>query len=164
MSWKQAYLETRILSADPTELISILYEAALESVAAAREHLKRGEIRERSNAVTKAVSIVTELSSSLDHTRGGEVSRNLADLYHYISGRLFEANLKQTDGPLAEAQKLLHQLAEGWRAVREQAATVDANSAARTADPSPVEPPSYVPIYDAASYQDGAGMGQGWSA
>lgn len=163
MSWKQAYLETRILSADATELISILYEGALESVAAAREHLRRGEIRERSNAVTKAVSIVTELSSSLDHTRGGEVSRNLADLYHYISGRLFAGNLTQQDGPLAEAQALLHQLAEAWRAV--PTTTADSNTAAKVEGPSAAEPPTYVPAYDASSaYQDGPGLGQGWSA
>ena len=163
MSWKQSYLETRILSADPTELVSILYEGALESVAAAREHLRRGEIRERSNAVTKAVSIVAELSGSLDHTRGGEVSRNLAALYHYISGRLFDANLKQQDGPLAEVQALLHQLAEAWRAV--QTSTADSNTPAKTEDPSLAESPSYVPAYDAsAAYQDGPGLGQGWSA
>jgi flagellar secretion chaperone FliS len=162
MIWKQAYLETRILSADPMELVTILYESALESVAAAREHLKRGEIRERSNAVTKAISIVTELNSSLDHTSGGEVSRNLADLYHYIAGRLFDANLKQQDGPLAEAQALLHQLAEAWRGVR---AARTAAGDSKAGDPSLDETPAYVPAYDTGSaYQDAASVGHGWSA
>jgi len=42
MSWKQAYLETRILSADPVELVSILYEYATISVQDARQSLAAG--------------------------------------------------------------------------------------------------------------------------
>ena len=64
--------------------------------------------------ITKAWEILQELSRSLDHTRGGELSRNLACLYSYIQQRLLDANAGQIDEPLAEAEKLLATLSEAW--------------------------------------------------
>jgi len=109
-----AYLESKILSSDPVGLIRLLYDAAVTAVRNARAHLASGEIAERSRAISKAMAILTELSGSLDHLAGGEISRNLARLYNYMQERLLEANLKQTDQPLAEILELLNTLAEAW--------------------------------------------------
>ena len=46
--WKDAYLESRVLSANPLELICILYQFALDSVRDARRHLAAGDIVARS--------------------------------------------------------------------------------------------------------------------
>ena len=66
------------------KLIQILYGAALDSVAAARRHLRSKDIRARTRAINKAIGIVTELSHCLNHEAGGDLSRNLAGLYGYI--------------------------------------------------------------------------------
>ena len=109
-----AYLESKILSADPMELIRLLYDGALRAIRNARVHLANNEIAERSRAISKAMAILTELSGSLDHAAGGEISRNLARLYNYMQERLLEANLHQADQPLAEVLDLLQVLAEAW--------------------------------------------------
>jgi flagellar protein FliS len=83
-------------------------------VGAASRHLQQRNIRERSRSIMKAWSIVNELLHSLDHTAGGDLSRNLARLYTYIQTRLLEANVKQLEPPLAEVEKLLSTLLEGW--------------------------------------------------
>lgn len=108
------YLETEVLGASPVKLIVILYRAAIESVKAARIHLQRGEIRERSQKITKASEIILELTQSLEHTGGGEISRNLAGLYAYMQTRLIEANTKQTEPPLADVESLLSTLLDAW--------------------------------------------------
>ena len=111
------YLETEVLAADPLKLVNMLYRAAIDSVGAARRHLAGGEIRERSRKIVKAWEIVHELRRSLDRERGGEISRSLADLYAYLQRRLIEANAQQKDAPLAEAERILTTLYEGWLAV-----------------------------------------------
>jgi flagellar protein FliS len=111
------YLEAEVLGASPVKLVEILYRAAVESVAAARRHLRNGEIRERSRSITKASGIVNELMLSLDHARGGDISRGLVELYAYMQTRLIEANTRQIDPPLAEVEQLLNVLSEAWRAV-----------------------------------------------
>jgi len=136
VTWNDAYLENRVLSADPLELIRMLYQAALDSVASARRHLAAGDIPARSRSIGRALAIVGELEGALDHSAGGPIARTLADLYRYIRQRLTEANLRQKDAPLAESESLLETLFEGWRQVQPApAAPVLAGSAWNTGSP-----------------------------
>jgi flagellar protein FliS len=91
-----------------------LYQGAITSVATARRHVVERNIRERSRAIMRAWSILNELLHSLDHSAGGEISRNLAGLYTYMQTRLLEANSQQSEPPLAEVERLLSTLLEGW--------------------------------------------------
>lgn len=113
-----AYLESRIRSADPIELIAILYEYAILSVREARESLAKKDIAARSRQISKTVAIIGELDSSLNHSVGGQISTNLARLYQYIRERLTAANVRKEDAPLAEVESLLNTLAEAWNSVK----------------------------------------------
>ncbi|PWU01368.1 MAG: flagellar export chaperone FliS [Terriglobia bacterium] len=108
------YLEERVLSADPMELVRILYQAAIGAVQDARRHLAAGRIAERSRSISRASSILLELAAALDRDRGGEIADRLAALYEYLQGKLWQANCEQSDPPLAEVLGLLSTLAEGW--------------------------------------------------
>ncbi|HUO31230.1 MAG TPA: flagellar export chaperone FliS [Bryobacteraceae bacterium] len=113
----ETYLENRILSADPVELIQILYEHAIQFVQQARAALAAGDIVGRSRAISRTIGIVGELEGSLDREAGGSLSQNLAALYGYMRKRLTMANLKQEDGPLAEVESLLETLFSAWKAI-----------------------------------------------
>jgi flagellar protein FliS len=107
------YLETEVFSADPVKLVCMLYRGAIDATAGARRHLQAGEIRERSRQIMRASQILRELSRSLD-PRYEDISGPLRDLYAYMQTRLMEANAKQIDAPLAEVERLLTTLHEGW--------------------------------------------------
>jgi len=111
----QTYFDDEVLTAQPVKLIQLLYRGALDSITAARRHLKMGDIRARSRAINKTMAIVTELSLSLDHNVGGDLSKNLARLYAYTQNLLIRANVEQSDPPLAEAEHLLSTLLDGWQ-------------------------------------------------
>ena len=143
--WKSAqdaYLEERVLSADPLELVRLLYQAAIAAVREARRALTSGEIAARSRAISKACGIVIELNAALDHSQGGTLSLRLAALYDYMLSRLLDANLEQSDAPLAEVLGLLSTLAEGWEQTRLAAGPVSPSAAAPAASESawPVQP------------------------
>ncbi len=109
------YLENRILSASPLELVAILYEEAEKSVREALAALSRGDIRGRSREITRAQLILGELSTSLDLEAGGELAVRLGELYAYLQTRLAEANRDQNAHPLEEVSRLLTTLLDGWR-------------------------------------------------
>jgi flagellar secretion chaperone FliS len=113
-----AYLESRVLSANPVELVNLLYQAAIGAVREARYHLAEGRIAERSHQINKAFEILVELETSLDHDRGGEISRRLAVLYDYMRRRLLDANMQQSEPPLTEVLGLLSTLSEAWEGVK----------------------------------------------
>jgi flagellar protein FliS len=108
-----------ILGASPLELVRALYRGAILAIRQARTCLANGQIRERSAAITKACAIVQELAISLDKEVGGDVAASLAELYVYIHKRLGDANIEQSDVPLAEAEKLLSTLLEAWSQLEE---------------------------------------------
>jgi len=116
------YLEAEVQSADTVKLAALLYRGALEAVQAARRHLQNGDIRERSRRITQAYEILHELLRALNHEAGGEISRNLAELYFYMQNRILEANAQQSDPPLAEVESLLQTLMDAWKAVPSAAA------------------------------------------
>jgi flagellar protein FliS len=131
--WKDNYLETRILTASPLELVNILYEYSIRSVRDARRHLAARDIPSRTTAVCKAISLITELRSSLNHEVGGEMSAKLESLYRYMQTRLTDGNMKQQDEPLAEVESLLENLANAW-------GEIALNSQPETSPAEPAQP------------------------
>lgn len=115
---RDAYLESRVLAADPVELIHILYEHLMLQVKSARAALREGNTARRFQAISKALAALTELEGSLNHEAGGSISQNLARLYQYMRKRLVESNLKGDDAALAKVQSLIQTLDEGWTAMQ----------------------------------------------
>lgn len=114
---QDAYLESQVLTADPMELVRLLYRGARDATRSAKTHLAAGRIAERSRQISKAHSILTQLSGSLDHLRGGTLSRSLAELYDYMQRCLLDSNLRQKPEPLIEVERLLSTLLEGWEQI-----------------------------------------------
>ena len=147
-SGHDAYLESRVLAADPVELVSLLYHAGTQAVQGARRYLAAGQIAERSQAINRACAIVIELTNSLDHERGGEISQRLALLYDYMGRRLLEANMQQSDAPLADVLGLLTTLSEAWAGVRQpqQKPAAESSKSQTAADSRWNEPSTGSPV------------------
>jgi flagellar secretion chaperone FliS len=147
-----AYLENRILSAEPLELVQMLYQGAIGAVQDARHHLANRKIIERSRAINKACAILIELTVSLNREAGGELAKRLASLYDYMRRKLLEANSRQSDEPLGEVLSLLATLSEGWAEISKRAETPVA------ADNTWSEAPTYAGAEPESAYSTG-----GWS-
>src|SRR5580704_16947329 len=111
------YLEQTILSADPIDLIGMVYQRAIFCVRDARDHLRHKRIAARSAAIMGAYSALAELLAALRPEMAPELAGRLQSLYFYMQRRLLDANAQQIDQPLAEVLSLLSTLAEGWSGV-----------------------------------------------
>lgn len=119
---RDLYLESRILTADSTELIRMLYEHGVSQMGVARDALRRGDIKARTAAISKTLAVLGELEGSLNHEAGGDISRNLARLYQYIRKTLCAGNVGKDEAKLAEAENLLQMLHDGWSAMQRSVA------------------------------------------
>jgi len=117
----QAYgsmaVQTGIEAATPHRLVQMLMEGALEKMAAARGHMQRGNIAEKGENISWAISIIEGMRASLDQDAGGDIARNLNDLYDYMGRRLLEANLRNDAKALDEVIVLLREIKAGWDAI-----------------------------------------------
>lgn len=111
------YLEQTILSADPIELIGMVYQRAIFCVRDAREQLRHKRIAKRSAAILGAYAALAELLAALRPEMAPELAGRLQSLYYYMQQRLLDANARQIDQPLAEVLNLLSTLAAAWSGV-----------------------------------------------
>ncbi|EJE48989.1 flagellar biosynthetic protein FliS [Acidovorax sp. CF316] len=118
-AYQRINVETSMHTIDQHQLVSLLYEGALGSIATARGAMARGDIVGKCNAVSKAVRIIEEgLSTALDTVDGGELAQNLGALYDYCVRRLILANARNDDAMMQEVMRLIEPVALGWNEIK----------------------------------------------
>jgi flagellar secretion chaperone FliS len=108
------YREVAIKTANPLQLVVILYDAAICALQEARLQIEHRDIAGRSRSINKCSAIISELQSCLNTREGGEIARSLNRLYDYMKWRVFKANLEQSAAPLLEVEALLDNLRSAW--------------------------------------------------
>ncbi len=112
-------VESAVMSADPHQLIVMLFDGAQAAISSARLHMQDGNRSAKGLAISKAIDIVNNgLAAALDYDRGGEIADNLGRLYDYIARLLLQANLRDDIAQLEQAASLLDDIGSGWRELR----------------------------------------------
>jgi flagellar secretion chaperone FliS len=120
MAWNsnplQSYRETRVRTASQGRLVVMLYDEAIKQIDIACSYLDQSskQLDLVHNAVVRAQEVVTELMVSLDFDHGGEIARNLFNLYIYFHNQLMEANVRKETKPLKEVRDFLATLRDAW--------------------------------------------------
>jgi flagellar protein FliS len=118
-AYKKVGVESKVIGADPHQLISLLFHGALDTITIARNQIIRKDMEAKGKSISKAIAIIGEgLHSSLDKKVGGELAQNLSALYDYMVRRLVDANIKNDTAILDEVTDLLTGLAEAWDSIR----------------------------------------------
>jgi len=103
--------------ASPHRLVQMLMEAALDKIAIATGQASRREFEAKGRSVNWAISIINGLRGSLNLEEGGDIARNLDDLYDYMLRRLLDANAASDPAILQEVAGLLGEVKAGWDAI-----------------------------------------------
>jgi flagellar protein FliS len=111
------YRRTQVETAPPTQLVVMLYDGAIRFLSLAREKMAARDLEARHTNLLKAQRIITELMSSLDREKGGEVAANLHRLYAFMLRQLVEANLRDRPQPIEDVLGMLRELRESWAEV-----------------------------------------------
>lgn len=126
-------VETGAMGASPHRLTIMLYQGARKAIAQARMHLQRGDVQQRGLAIGKAIEIIGDgLQLALNLDAGGEIAARLDALYSYMTRRLLEANIKQSDAMLVEVDGLLATLEEAWIGIAPEIARMAMQSSAES--------------------------------
>lgn len=115
----KTYRSNAVLTASPGQLVLMLFDGALKSMALAREAFKQPDEDPRrieviNHQLQKAQNILHELQSGLNLEAGGDFAQTLYRLYDYHTRRLFEANLRKDVAPVIEVEGLVGSLRDAW--------------------------------------------------
>ncbi len=110
----QQYKKTAIESASREKLLLLMYEGAIKFTKRALLACEQNNIADRGTYIGRAYDIIMELNNTLDHKVGGDIAKNLEQLYNFMTEQLTQANVKGDPEHLKNVLKLLETLNEGW--------------------------------------------------
>ena len=109
------YRKVEVNTSDRVKVISLLYDGVINFIKVARKRMELGDIAGKGLYIGKASSVVGELLSTLNMEEGGEIAKNLSRLYDFVMDRLINANMKNDQKALDEAEKVLDVLRSAWK-------------------------------------------------
>jgi flagellar protein FliS len=126
----QKYKQTQVVSASREKLLLMMYEGAIKFTKLAIKGAEEKNVFERCTNLGRAYDIVMELNNTLDHNvGGGEIARQLEQLYMFITDQYTKANISGDPEPLKAALKILETLHEGWKGAVEKLKKEEAEKA-----------------------------------
>ncbi|MBK7960535.1 MAG: flagellar export chaperone FliS [Bdellovibrionales bacterium] len=110
----QKYKTQSVQSASREKILLMLYEGAIRFTKLAIKACEEKKIADRGQNIGRAYDIVMELNNTLDHKIGGEISKNLEQLYVFIMDLYTKANISGDPVHLKSSLKILENLYDGW--------------------------------------------------
>lgn len=111
-AYRQIDQTSRVASATPHALVSILLGEALDQIDNLNASLARG--RRAPETMARAQSILHALEASLDHRTGGTTAKLMAQVYRETRRCLTQAAEEINPFWCKQARATLHPIAEAW--------------------------------------------------
>ena len=118
-SYSSVNVQSGVAYADNIQLVQMLFDGLCDSLAEAEGQIQRNEIAAKGKSLSRASRIVFGLQSSLDFDRGGEIARNLSELYSYSTRRILHANLHNDVEVVKEVRGLIGEIRDAWKQMPE---------------------------------------------
>jgi flagellar secretion chaperone FliS len=110
----QAYRENTVLAATPAQLVVMLYDSARRFLSKAAAAMRAGEVEHAHNTLRRSEQIVAHLDVVLSYEQGGELARQLHEIYQYCLAHLNRARIGLEADKLDEVAELLGELRASW--------------------------------------------------
>ena len=123
------YKQTSVTTASKGQVLLMLYEGAIKFCRQAIEATKANRRADKGIYILKVQDILNELSLTLDHNVGGDISKELEKLYNFMVMQITEANIKNDPKPLEVTLKLLETLYDGWKGAVDKVAKMGGDPA-----------------------------------
>jgi flagellar protein FliS len=108
-----SYRKIATETADPMELVIMLYRGAIGFLNTAEQSLAANDIGAAHTSLVRSQEIVAELMGTLN-LDAGDVARNLHRLYDFMQQRLIEANIRKDATIAREIRVMLTDLLMTW--------------------------------------------------
>ena len=109
------YQNTKIQTASGADLTLMLYEGAIKFCNIALLAMEKNDIMKANKNIQKAEKVITELQVTLD--RRYPVANDFDNVYKYIQGKLFQANIKKDPELLEEALNQIRDMRDIWKQI-----------------------------------------------
>lgn len=131
MSYARKYVATGGETASRERLLVMLLEGAQRFLRQGAKCLEDGDKLAGSKALGRALDIVSELQATLDASKAPELTKNLADVYTFVSSKIVQARVTQSVKPAQEAERVLAPIVQAFATLADQLAASGQSHATR---------------------------------
>lgn len=118
-AYKKVNIESSLLSADPHQVVLMMYNGALDNMAQAKGAIERKQYEKKSTFLNKAINILRALQGALDNDSEPMISKNFNELYEYSINGLLDANATLDVRTIDEISDFLKPLRDAWQQMPE---------------------------------------------
>ncbi|MEZ0574891.1 flagellar export chaperone FliS [Halodesulfovibrio aestuarii] len=122
----QAYFSTQVSTTSQGQLLIMLYEGCLKFLNQAKTSIEEKDVAKKGMLITRAMDIINELDSSLNTEAGGEIAKNLHELYYFCNTRLLKANLLMDTTCIDEVIKIIDGVRDAYAQIIDTPEAVEA--------------------------------------
>ena len=109
-----AYKNNQVTTAPKKKLLIMLYDGAIKNLKLAEIALQDKSIEKVNTHLIKTQDILAELMSTLNFEAGGEIAKNLYQLYDYMYVKLIRANIDKDIDAIIEVKIFMEELRDTW--------------------------------------------------
>jgi flagellar secretion chaperone FliS len=125
------YRDQEILTASPARLVAMLYDKAVSCLHDTIAAIEAGDIERRYKSSTRATEIISHLAITLDMDRGGEIAKNLEQIYRFILKHLLDVNIHNDAKAAQDVIRLLEPLRASWHELAAKGVTAAGRAPAK---------------------------------
>jgi len=111
------YQENSVNTASPVRLVVLLYQGAIRALRLAGCYFQDGDSVKAHSEVLQAEKIVLELIGALNFKEGGEIARNLFQLYQFILKQCALVEAESARELIPSLVRILEGLKEAWQEI-----------------------------------------------
>jgi flagellar secretion chaperone FliS len=108
------YQNIQITTSNPEKILIMLYDGAISFTRIAIDKLARRDVAGKGLYIGKAHAIVAELMNTLNHEVGGDIARQLEQLYIYLIDEFIAANINNAPAHLENAVRIMTTMRDTW--------------------------------------------------
>jgi len=113
-AYKKVDIESTIMSSEPHQIILMMFDGALQSLAIAKGAIERKDYELKSQMVSKFINIVSALRNSLDFDAEPVVSKRFDDLYIYCLDVINDVSISMDATRVDGIIELIKPLRNAW--------------------------------------------------
>ena len=113
-AYKKVSVDSQLTAASPHKIVQMLMAGAIERLIQGKAAMQAGNIPVKGERLGKALNIIISLRSCLSMSDGGDIAKNLDQLYEFMIMQISEANHKNDSQPIDDVIDIIREIKSAW--------------------------------------------------
>ncbi|MCY9827487.1 flagellar export chaperone FliS [Vibrio chagasii] len=113
-AYKKVSVDSQLTAASPHKIVQMLMAGAIERLIQGKAAMQAGNIPVKGERLGKALDIIISLRSCLSMDDGGDIAKNLDQLYEFMITQISAANHKNDPQTIDDVIDIIREIKSAW--------------------------------------------------